>query len=108
VPVDSIAGLERANQRLILSKLQLARLDALIGNGPVDIFADRLHIFGLEIGGLDHFRVWREPGKGAIERGARHAGALGGRPEAFHTGLGVAGSSHRGKRQGEQGCRYSN
>ena len=75
--VDPVAVLERAEQRLILDQLLLADLDALLGDRPVDIFADRLHIFGLEIGGLDHFRVGREALEGAIEGRARDAGALG-------------------------------
>ena len=96
MPVDAVARLERAEQRLVLDELLLAGLDPLIRHGSVDIFADRLHIFGLEVGGLDHFRVGREPLEGAIERGARDAGAFGGGPQAFDASLGLAAAAAAG------------
>ncbi len=80
MPVDPVFRLELIEQGLVVDQHLLAGRDALIGHDAVDIFADRLHIFGLEIGGLDHRGVRREALKGDIERSAGDPGSLGGRP----------------------------
>ncbi len=97
MPVNAVALLERGEQVLILGELFFAGRDALIGDGAIDILADRLHIFGLVVGLLDHFGVGRKALEGAIEGGAGDAGAFGSRPEAldaFAVGEACAGDRH--------------
>jgi hypothetical protein len=80
VTVDAVFGFELIEQCLVLDQLLLARLDALVRDHAVDIFADRLHVFWLVIRHLDHFGIGRETLKRAVERLARDAGSLGLRP----------------------------
>ncbi len=97
VAVDPVACLKRIEQGLILHKLFLAFLQPLGGDGPVDIFADRLDVFRLISGGLDHFGVGLKSLEGAIERGAGDARSLGRRPQALHAfgAIGFLGAEDR-------------
>ena len=81
--VDAVALLQHVEQRLVLLELLLAGGDALFGDDAVDIFADRLHVFRLEIRGLDHLGVRRHALEGAVVGLPLYAGGPRHRPESL-------------------------
>ena len=81
--IDAVALLQNIEQRLVLLELLLAAGDALIGDDAIDIFADRLFVFRLEIRRLDHLGVRRHALEREIVSLSLDACRPGGRPESF-------------------------
>jgi hypothetical protein len=81
---------------LVLDELLLADLDALVGDEPVHVLADWLHIFRLIVGLFDHFGIGSKTLEGALESFLLDTGGLSGWPQSLDASLVAVGEGlHR-------------
>ena len=107
VLVDAISGFDLIQKRPVFNELLLAHGEAFRRNGAVYIFAHRLLVFGLKLGGLDHLIVERDARRGPLEGVPAHASPFGCRPEALYTGVKPVRIGRSGDGHGRKTCQTS-